>query len=145
MVESEGPKLRVEDAPVVREFSDVFSEKLSGLPPEREIEFAIEVQSGTNPISISPYRIVPVELKELETQLRQLIEKEFIQPNISPWGALVLFIKQTDGSLRMCINYRQLNKVTVKNRYLLLRIDDLFGQLQGAQWFSKINLRSGYH
>ena len=133
LVEAEGPELRVEDVPVVREFSDVFPEELPGLPPEREIEFAIEVQPGTDPISIPPYRMAPAELKELKIQLRELLDKGFVRPSISLWGVLVLFVKKTVGSLRMCIDYRQLNKVTMKNRYPLPRIDDLFDQLQGAQ------------
>ena len=123
----------------------MFPDELPGLPTEREIEFAIEVQPGTDPISIPPYRMAPAELKELETQLRELLDKGFVRPSVSPWGAPVLFVKKKDGSLRMCIDYRQLNKVTVKNRYPLPRIDDLFDQLQGAQWFSKNHLRSGYH
>ena len=128
LVETQGLKLRVEYVPVVREFSNVFPKELLGLPPEREIEFAIEIQPGTDPISILPYRMAPAELKELETQLRELLDKGFVRSSISPWGAPVLFVKK-DSSLRMCIDYRQLNKVTVKNRYPLPRIDDLFGQL----------------
>ena len=136
---------RLENVPVVCEFSDVFPEELPALPPEREIEFCIEVTPGTDPISIPPYRMAPAELKELKVQIQDLIEKGFIRPSTSPWGAPVLFVKKKDGSLRLCIDYRQLNKVTVKNKYPLPRIDDLFDQLQGAQCFFKINLRSGYH
>ena len=99
----------------------------------------------TKPISIPPYRMAPAELKELKEQLKDLLEKGFIRPSSSPWGAPVLFVRKKDGSLRMCIDYRQLNKVTIKNKYPLPRIDDLFDQLQGAKWFSKIDLRSGYH
>jgi len=130
---------------VVNEFSDVFSEDLPGLPPKREVEFGIDVIPGTQPISIPPYRMAPAELRELKEQLKDLLEKGFIRPSMSPWGAPVLFVRKKDGSLRMCIDYRQLNKVTIKNKYPLPRIDDLFDQLQGAKCFSKIDLRSGYH
>ena len=92
-----------------------------------------------------PYRMAPAELKELKEQLKELLDKGFIRPSSSPWGALVLFVKKKDGSLRLSINYRQLNKVTIKNEYPLPRIDDLFDQLQEARCFSKIELRSGYH
>ncbi|KAA0032794.1 ty3-gypsy retrotransposon protein [Cucumis melo var. makuwa] len=131
--------------PVVRDYSDVFPEELPGLPPHREIEFAIELEPGTVPISRAPYRMAPAELKELKVQLQELLDKGFIRPSVSPWGAPVLFVKKKDGSMRLCIDYRELNKVTVKNRYPLPRIDDLFDQLQGATVFSKIDLRSGYH
>lgn len=130
---------------VVKEFVDVFPEELPGLPPEREVEFCIDLIPDTRPISIPPYRMAPAELKELKDQLEDLLDKGFIRPSVSPWGAPVLFVKKKDGSLRLCIDYRQLNKVTVKNKYPLPRIDDLFDQLQGAQCFSKIDLRSGYH
>ena len=130
---------------MVREFPDVFPEELPGLPPEREFELCIDLVPGTTPISIPPYRIAPAELKELKTQLEDLVEKGFIRPSMSPWGAPVLFVKKKDGTLRLCIDYRQLNRVTIKNKYPLPRIDDLFDQLQGASVFSKIDLRSGYH
>jgi len=136
---------KLEDVPVVQEFEDVFPDDLSGLPPEREIEFTIDVVPGTNPISMPPYRMAPAELKELREQLNDLLQKGYIRPSTSPWGAPVLFVKKKDGTMRLCIDYRQLNKVTVKNRYPLPRIDDLFDQLQGARYFSKIDLRSGYH
>ncbi|KAL0551253.1 hypothetical protein IC582_010339 [Cucumis melo] len=131
--------------PVVRDYPDVFPEELPGLPPHREVEFAIELEPGTVPISRAPYRMAPAELKELKVQLQELLDKGFIRPSMSPWGAPVLFVKKKDGSMRLCIDYRELNKVTVKNRYPLPRIDDLFDQLQGATVFSKIDLRSGYH
>ncbi|KAA0046134.1 ty3-gypsy retrotransposon protein [Cucumis melo var. makuwa] len=131
--------------PVVRDYPDVFPEELPGLPPHREVEFAIELESGTVPISRAPYRMAPAQLKELKVQLRELLDKGFIRPSVSPWGAPVLFVKKKDGSMRLCIDYRELNKVTVKNRYPLPRIDDLFDQLQGATVFSKIDLQSGYH
>ncbi|XP_031745581.1 uncharacterized protein LOC116406021 [Cucumis sativus] len=116
-----------------------------GLPPHREVDFAIELEPNTTPISRAPYRMAPAELKELKVQLQELLDKGFIRPSVSPWGAPVLFVKKKDGSMRLCIDYRELNKVTVKNRYPLPRIDDLFDQLQGATVFSKIDLRSGYH
>ncbi|WRX29259.1 Reverse transcriptase domain - like 10 [Theobroma cacao] len=130
---------------VVKEFVDVFPEELPGLPPEREVEFCIDLIPDTRPISIPSYRMAPAELKELKDQLEDLLDKGFIRPSVSPWGAPVFFVKKKDGSLRLCIDYRQLNKVTVKNKYPLPRIDDLFDQLQGAQCFSKIDLRFGYH
>ena len=141
--EAEPPTLHA--VPVVNEFSDVFPEDLPGLPPEREVEFGIDVIPGTQPISIPPYRMAPAELRELKEQLKDLLEKGFIRPSMSPWGAPVLFVRKKNGSLRMCIDYRQLNKVTIKNKYPLPRIDDLFDQLQGAKCFSMIDLRSGYH
>ena len=136
---------RLEDIPVVREFSDVFPEDLPGIPPDREIDFQIELPLGTEPISKEPYRMAPLELKELKVQMEELVSKGFVRPSTSPWGALVLFVKKKDGSLRLCIDYRELNKVTIRNQYPLPRIDDLFDQLQGARVFSKIDLRSGYH
>ncbi|KAK5832835.1 hypothetical protein PVK06_016638 [Gossypium arboreum] len=135
----------MEQLSVVNEFTDVFPEELPGLPPDREVEFIIDVIPGTAPISITPYRMAPAELKELKTQLQELLDKGFIRPSTSPWGAPVLFVKKKDGSLRLCIDYRQLNKVTIKNKYPLPRIDDLFDQLKGAAVFSKIDLRSGYY
>ncbi|GJQ91375.1 putative reverse transcriptase domain-containing protein [Tanacetum coccineum] len=134
-----------EEIVVVRDFPEVFSDDLSGLPPIREIEFRIELTPGATPVAKSPYRLAPSELEELSRQLKELQDKGFIRPSSSPWGASVLFIKKKDGSFRMCIDYRKLNKLTVKNRYPLPRIDDLFDQLQGSQFFSKIDLRSGYH
>ncbi|KAL0561651.1 hypothetical protein IC582_002091 [Cucumis melo] len=131
--------------PVVRDYPDVFPEELPGLPPHREVQFAIELEPGTVPISRAPYRMAPAELKELKLQLQELLDKGFIRPSVSPWGAPVLFVKKKGGSMRLCIDYRELNKVTVKNRYPLPRIDVLFDQLQGATVFSKIDLRSGYH
>ncbi|GJR12276.1 putative nucleotidyltransferase, ribonuclease H [Tanacetum coccineum] len=118
---------------------------LSRLPPYREIEFQIELIHGAIPIAKSPYHLAPSELEELSGQLKELQDKGFIRPCSSPWGAQVLFVKKKNGSFRMCIIYRELNKLTVKNRYPLPKIDDLFDQLQGSQFFSKIDLRSGYH
>ena len=133
------------DIPTVSDFPDVFPKELPGLPPQREIEVAIDVVPGATLASITLYRMAPVELKELKLQLQELLEKRFIRPSVSPWGAPVLFVKKKDGTLRLCIDYRQLNKLTIKNKYLLPRIDDLFDQLKGASIFSKIDLRSGYH
>ncbi|KAB2625897.1 S ribonuclease [Pyrus ussuriensis x Pyrus communis] len=136
---------KIEDVRVVRHFPDVFPEDLPGLPPDRDVEFNVELLPGTNPISLTPYRMAPAELRELKVQLQELVDKGFIQPSTSPWGAPVLFVKKKDGTLRLCIDYRQLNRVTIKNRYPLPRIDDLFDQLRGACVFSKIDLRSGYY
>ena len=135
----------ISDIPTVSDFPDVFPKELPRLPPQREIEVAIGVVPGATSASITPYRMAPVELKELKLQLQELLEKQFIRPSVSPWGAPVLFVKKKDGTLRLCIDYRQLNKMTIKNKYLLPRIDDLFDQLKGASMFSKIDLRSGYH
>ncbi|KAA3466848.1 DNA/RNA polymerases superfamily protein [Gossypium australe] len=123
---------KIEFVPIVCEYLDVFPEELPGLPQVREVEFGIELAPGTVPISITPYRMAPTELKELKAQL----------PSYSLWGAPVLFVKKKDGTMTLCIDYRQLNKVIVKNKYLLPRIDDLFDQLKGATVFSKIDLRS---
>ncbi|KAH9665582.1 Endonuclease [Citrus sinensis] len=120
----------LEDIPIVREFIDVFPEDLPGLPSDREVEFTIELVPGTTPTSRATYRMAPIELKELKVQLQELLDKGFIRPSVSPWGAPVLFVKKKDGSMRLCIDYRQLNMVTVKNKYPLPRIDDLFDQLR---------------
>ena len=145
MIDTVKARPSVSDIPIVSDFPDVFPEELPGLPSHREIEFAIDVVPGATPASITPYRMAPLELKELKLKLQELLEKGFIRPSVSPWGAPVLFVKKKDGKLRLCIDYRQLNKLTVKNKYLLPRIDDLFDQLKGASIFSKIDLRSGYH
>ncbi|GJS51339.1 reverse transcriptase domain-containing protein [Tanacetum coccineum] len=143
--EEQEKRKKQEEIVVVRDFPEVFPDDLSGLPPIREIEFRIELIPGATPVAKSPYRLAPSELEELSGQLKELQDKGFIRPSSSPWGAPVLFVKKKDGSFRMCIDYRELNKLTVKNRYPLPRIDDLFDQLQGSQFFSKIDLRSGYH
>ncbi|KAI3707648.1 hypothetical protein L6452_26275 [Arctium lappa] len=137
--------LKLEDVEVVREFSDVFPDNLPGLPPDRQVEFKIDLTPGAAPIARAPYRLASSKMKEMMSQLQDLLEKGFVRPSSSPWGAPVLFVKKKDGTMRMCIDYRELNKVTVKNKYPLPRIDDLFDQLQGASYFSKIDLRSGYH
>ncbi|GJT29854.1 putative nucleotidyltransferase, ribonuclease H [Tanacetum coccineum] len=133
------------DIPIVRDFKDVFLDDLSGLPPQRQVEFRIDLIPGATPIAKSPYRLAPSEMQELSKQLQELQDKGFIRPSHSPWGAPVLFVKKKDGSFRMCIDYREQNKLTIKNRYPLPRINDLSGQLQGARYFSKIDIRSGYH
>ena len=133
------------DIPTVSDYPDVFPEELPGLPPHREIEFSIDVVPGATPASITSYRMAPVKLKELKLNLEELLEKGFIRPSISPRGAPVLFVKKKDVTLQLCVDYRQLNKMTVKKKYLLPRIDDLFDQLKGASVFSKIDLQSGYH
>ena len=130
-------KVSVGSIRTVRDFPDVFPEDLPGLPPTREIDFAIDLIPGTQPISKAPYRMAPTELQELKEQLQDLLSKGFIRPSVSPWGAPVLFVKKKDGSLRLCIDYRELNKVTIRNQYPLPRIDDLFDQLAGAKWFFK--------
>ncbi|GKA43699.1 putative reverse transcriptase domain-containing protein [Tanacetum coccineum] len=169
--EDKSEEKRLEDVPIIRDFPDVFPEDLSGLPLTRQVEFQIDLIPGAAPVARAPYRLAPSEMKELSEQLKELSDKGFIRPSSSPWGALVLFVKKKDGSFRMCIDYRELNKLTVKNRYPLPRIDDLFDQLQGSSdrphcceeplsrpriddlfdqlqgssVYSKIDLRSGYH
>ncbi|KAJ9535649.1 LOW QUALITY PROTEIN: hypothetical protein OSB04_un001198 [Centaurea solstitialis] len=138
-------KLSVRDVNVVKEFPDVFPDDLPGLPPTREVEFQIDLIPGATPVAKAPYRLAPSEVREMMTQIQDLLDKGFVRPSSSPWGAPVLFVKKKYGSLRMCIDYRELNKRTIKNKYPLPRIDDLFDQLQGASYFSKIDLRSGYH
>ncbi|GJR09001.1 putative reverse transcriptase domain-containing protein [Tanacetum coccineum] len=144
-IEDKSEKKRLEDVPIVQDFPEVFPEDLPGLPPTRQVEFQIDLVPGAAPVARAPYRLAPSEMKELSEQLKELSDKGFIRPSSSPWGAPVLFVKKKDGSFRMCIDYRELNKLTVKNRYPLPRIDDLFDQLQGSSVYSKIDLRSGYH
>ncbi|GJZ02289.1 putative reverse transcriptase domain-containing protein [Tanacetum coccineum] len=143
--EDKSERKQIEDVPIVRDFPEVFPEDLPGLPPARPVEFQIDLVPGAAPVARAPYRLAPSEMKELSEQLQELSDKGFIRPSSSPWGAPVLFVKKKDGSFRMCIDYRELNKLTVKNRYPLPRIDDLFDQLQGSSIYSKIDLRSGYH
>ncbi|KAG8503548.1 hypothetical protein CXB51_001495 [Gossypium anomalum] len=138
-------ELKIKSVPAVCEYPNVFPEELPRLPLTREVEFGIELILGTAPILIAPYRMAPTELKELKAQLQELTDNGFAIPSYSPWGAPVLFVEKNDGSMRLCIDYRQLNKVTIKNKYPLPRIDDLFDQLRGATVFSKIDLRSGYY
>ena len=145
MIDKVKARPSVYDIPTISHFPDVFPEELPGLPPQREIEFVVDVVPGATPASITPYRMALVELKELKLQLQKLLEKGFIRPSVSPWGAPVLFVKKKHGTLWLCIDHRKLNKLTVKNKYLLPKIDDLFNQLKGASIFLKIDLRSGYH
>ena len=130
---------------VVYEYEDVFLDELPGLPPQRVVYFGIELHPGTSPISMTPHRMTLVELQELRVQLQELLDKGLIRPSTSPWGAPILFSKKKDKTLRLCIDYRRLNRITIKNRYPLPRIDDLFDQLRGARVYSKIDLRTGYH
>ncbi|GJX30750.1 putative reverse transcriptase domain-containing protein [Tanacetum coccineum] len=129
--EDKSKEKQLEEVPIVQDFPEVFPEDLSGIPPTRQVEFEIDLIPGAAPVARAPYQLAPSEMK--------------IRPSSSPWGAPVLFVKKKDGSFRMCIDYRELNKLTVKNRYPLPRIDDLFDQLQGSSVYSKIDLRSGYH
>ncbi|GJZ91671.1 putative reverse transcriptase domain-containing protein [Tanacetum coccineum] len=143
-IENESEEKRLKDVPTIRDFPEVFPKDLPGLPPTRQVEFQIDLVSGVAPVARDLYRLALSKLQELSTQLHELSEKGFIRPSSSPWGAPVLFIKKKDGSFRICINYRELNKLTVKNQYPLLRIDELFHQLQGSRVYSKIDLRPGY-
>jgi hypothetical protein len=136
---------QLQEIPVVREFADVFPDELPGMPPDKDVEFVIELQPGTTPISKRPYHMPPKELAELKTQLQELLDKGCIRPSSSPWGCPTLFVKKKDSSLRLCVDYRPLNAVTIKNKYPLPCIDVLFDQLARAKVFSKIDLRSGYH
>ena len=130
---------------VVCEYEDVFPDELPGLPPPRDVDFRIELHPNTLPISMTPHRMALVEFQELKVQIQELLGKGFIRPSTSPWGAPVLFAKKKDKTLRLCIDYRRLNRVTIKNRYPLSRIDDLFDNLKVARVYSKIDLRTGYH
>src|SRR4051812_37035759 len=134
-----------EDVPVVRDFPDVFPEELPGMPPDRCVEFIVDLIRGTTPISRRPYRMAPHELAELKTQLDASLAKGFIHPSSSPWGCPVLFVTKKDGTERMCVDYRPLNLATIKNKYPLPRINDLYDQLTGSSVFSKMDLRLGYH
>jgi hypothetical protein len=135
----------LENIKVVCEYPDVFPEELPGMPPDRDIEFSIELLPGTAPISKRPYRMDVKDLVELKKQIEELLEKGFIRPSSSPWGSPVLFVNKKDGSRRMCVDYRSLNEVTIKNKYPLPQIEDLFDQMKGAKIFSKIDLRAEYH
>jgi hypothetical protein len=133
------------DIRTVSKYLDVFPEELSGIPPGRAIEFVIELVPGTAPIFKRPYRMTANQLVELKEQLQELLDNGYIHPSASPWGAPIIFVPKKDGTQRMCVDYRSLNKVTIKNKYPLPRIDDILDQLKGACVFSKIDLRSGYH
>jgi hypothetical protein len=130
---------------VVNEFPDVFLEELPGMSPDRDIKFMIELKLGTAPIYKSPFKMTTLELAEWKEHINELVEKGFICPSSSPWGAPVIFALKKNSTQRLCMDYRALNEVTIKNKYLLPRIDDLFDQLHGACVFSKIDLQSGYH
>ena len=130
---------------VVCEFVDVFPDELPGLPPHRDVDFGIELHHGTSTISMTPHRMTPVELQELRVQLKGLLDKGFMKTSTSPWGAPVLIAKKKGKTLRLCVDYRKWNRVMIRNRYPLPRIDDLFDQSRGARVYSKINLRAGYH
>ena len=130
---------------VVCKYVDVFLDELPGIPPRRVVDFGIELHPSTLPISMTPHRMAPVDLQELRVQLLELLDEGFIRPSTSPWGAPVLFAKKKSKTLQLCIDYRQLNRVMIQNRYLLSRIDDLFDQLRGARVYFKIDLRTGYH
>ena len=137
--------LMLENIPIVQEFEDVFPEEMLGLPQKRDIKFTIKLIPRAALVSRTPYRMSVPELIELNMQLQGFMDKGYIWPSVSPWGALVLFLKKKDGTMRMCMDYQQLNKLTVNNKYPLQRIDDLFDQVKGAIVFSKIDLWSGYH
>ena len=143
-VDVRGKEKTLENVPIVNEFLDVFPDDLPGIPPSRAVDFVIELKMGTGPIFKAPYRMASAEFKELKAQLQDLLDKGFIRPNVSPWGAPVLFLKKKDGSMRLCIDYRELNKRIIKNKHPLPRIEDLFDQLREATAFSKIDLRSSY-
>ncbi|GKC19097.1 putative reverse transcriptase domain-containing protein [Tanacetum coccineum] len=145
VIEKKSDEKQLEDIPVVREFLKVFPEDLHGLPPVRQVEFQIDLIPGAAPVARAPYRLAPSEMQELYDQLQELEDQGFIRLSTLPWGAPVLFVIKKDRSFRMCIDYRELNKLTVNNRYPLLRINDLFDQLQGSSTYSKIDLRLGYH
>jgi hypothetical protein len=137
--------LNLEDIPMVCEFSDVFPEDLPGMPLDQNVEFTIELQPDMAPISQRPYKMTPKELAELKVQLKELLDKGYIRPSSLPWGYPALFVKKKDQSIRLCVDYRPLNVVTIKNKYSLPRIDILFHQLIDAKVFSKVDLYSGYH
>jgi hypothetical protein len=135
----------LEDIPVACEFPDVFPNDMPGMPPDREVKFTIKLQPGMTPVSRQPYKMTPKELTELKIQLKELLDKGYIRPSSSPWGCSALFVKKKDQALRLCVDYRLLNAISVKNKYPLPRIDILFDQLVGAKLFSKVDLYSGYH
>ena len=130
---------------MICEYKDVFSDELPRLPLYRDVDFIIELHPGTSPISMTPHGMVHIELQELKVQLQELLDRGFITPSTLPWGAPVLFAKKRDKTLRLCVDYRQLNRATIKNRYPLPHIDDLFDQLRGAWVYSKIDLCTDYH
>jgi hypothetical protein len=134
----------MDEVHVVKEYPNVFPEELPRMPPNRDVEFIIDLMPGTGPVAKRPYKMDIEELKELKKQLREQLDKGFIQQSSSSWGAPVLFVEKKDSSKRLVVDYRSLNEVTIKNKYPLPNINDLFNQLKGAKVFSKIDLRSGY-
>ena len=144
--ENQGPKISQEMEKILKQYTDVFPKQLpKGLPPKRAHDFHIELKKGSTPQNKGLYRMSPSELAELKSQLEELSEQGFIRPSTSPWGAPALFVGKKDGSSRMCIDYRAVNRLTVKNSYPLPRIDDILDQLLEASYFTKLDLRSGYH
>src|SRR6266508_3432425 len=135
----------LEEIPVANEYPDVFPEELPDLPPERAVEFSIELLSCTAPVFHRPYKMSQNDLAEMKVQLQELLDKGFIRPSSSPWGCSTMFVDKKDQTKRMVVDYRPLNEVTIKNKYPLPDINILFDQLSGAKVFSKIDLRSGYH
>src|SRR5207237_8977732 len=135
----------LEAIPVVSDYPDVFPEELPGLPPDRAVEFSIELIPGTAPIFHRPYKMPPHDLAEMKVQLQELLDKGFIHPSSSSWGCPAMFVDKKDHTKRLVLDYRLLNEVTIKNKYSLPDINILFDQLAGAKVFSKIDLRSGYH
>ena len=138
-------EVELDGVPIVCEYPDVFPDEIPGMPPDRDIEFIIELMPESRPIYKKPYRMGSEELAELKKQLDEQLRKGFIRSSASPWGSPVLFVSKKDGTIRLCIDYRSLNEVTIKNKYPLPKIEDLFDQLNGAKVFSKIDLRSGYY
>ena len=143
--EKKSSEEQIRSIPVVDEYADVFPNEIPELPPSRDIDFSIDLIPRASPVSAAPYRMAPAELVELKKQTEDLLEKKFIKPSASSWGAPVLLVKKKDESSRLCVDYQQLNKLTIKNKYPLPKIDELLDQLRGAAVFSKIDLRSGYH
>jgi hypothetical protein len=142
---AEDDRSNLEDHPILREYKDVFLEEVMGLPSRRDIDFSIELAPVAVLVSRTPYRMSTTKLVDLKLQLKEMMDKGYIRPSVSPWGTPILFVKKKDGTLRLCVYYRQLNKETINNKYPLPIIDDLFDQLRVASIFSKIDLRSGYH
>lgn len=138
-------KAAMGELPIMGDFLKVFPDDFSDLPLECEMEFSIDLVPSTSPVLVAPYRMYASELNELKKQLEELLKKKVVRPSVSPWGVPIMSVKKKDGSMRLCFDYRQTNKVTIKNKYPLPRIDDLMIQLVGACVFSKIDLRSGYH
>ena len=147
IMETETGKLKtsIDKFPILKEFQDVFPNDILGLPPKIYLDFTIDLMPRSALVSQAPYHMSILELTELRMQLQELLEKKYVQPSVSLWSAPVLFVRNKDGTPRLCIDYQQLNKMNIKNKYPLLRIDDLFDQVRGATIFSKIDLRSGYH